>query len=194
MKKLIRRIVTKARSMTGRKANMAEATQATSPALDQAAINQAVTAALATALPAAITAAIKPLNEAVAKLQAPPAADANDGKKGVTGALTREEMLTLLDERDSKRTKSAERDAFAAKHLSKLPKIYQSQLGNDPAKWDEEAKSLQAQFEADVKTQPNAEPDNKGGASRDGGTTAANQPVDKSKIDPVNRIAMGLKA
>ena len=182
--------------MTGRKANMAEETQATSPALDQAAINQAVTAALATALPAAITAAIKPLNDAVTKLQAPPAGDAAGGKKkdGETPALTREEMLKLLDERDAKRTTSADREAFASKHLSKLPKIYQSQLGNDPAKWDDEAKSLQAQFEADVKAQPNAEPDNKGGASRDGGTTAANQPVDKSKIDPVNRIAMGLKA
>jgi hypothetical protein len=109
---------------------------------------------------------------------AAPAADkgATDGKDKAADAgksLTLEDVAKLLDERDSKRQQTAQqsaaREAFIKDKLAKLPAVYQGQLGNDAAKWNDEATKIQQQYEADFKA-GGGKADDVGGANREGGS------------------------
>lgn len=76
----------------------------------------------------------------------PPAAPAAEGLTlDAIGKL----IDTKLSNRDQQAQTASQRDAFVGQHLSKLPAVYQKQLGNDPTKWEGEAKAIQAQYEQD---------------------------------------------
>jgi hypothetical protein len=81
-------------------------------------------------------------------------------------------------------------DKFIAKKLAKLPAVYQNQLGADAAKWDEQAKSIQASFEKDL-TDRGVKIENVGGANREGGETAAAAKTGSTGIAPFSGLAEG---
>jgi len=157
-----------------------------------------------------IAAAVKPLAEAQAKLtadldvvartmaeEAKPAAGAAAGgaggkKEEAPAGLTLEQVKGLLDERDKKASDSAGRTAFIARTLGKLPTAYQGQLGQDPAKWDAEAKSIQSQFETDAKAM-GVKLENLGTPAGDGGKTPAAEKPDLSKIPAFELLHMGVE-
>jgi hypothetical protein len=88
---------------------------------------------------------------------------------------------------------SAQREAFIGQHLSKLPTAYRAQLGNDPTKWETEARAIQQQYETDFKG-AGGQTENKGGATNDGGQTAAAAKPDLSKMSATDKISLGLKS
>lgn len=157
---------------------------------------------------AAIAGVVKPLADAVKSLgdnqktiadtlaQLPPAGVAKkDGEK--PAAITADDVTRIVTDALKAQSQSqqavAAREKFVSETLGKLPDAYKRLLGNDPAKWADEAKVIQSTFESDLKAS-GAPAENKGGASRDGGSSVVNQPIDKSKLDPVSRIAEGIKS
>lgn len=96
-------------------------------------------------------------------------------------SLTADDVLKLLDERDSKRQETAEqkakREAFIADpnnglaNFVKVPigkSLVDAKIGADPSKWADEAKAIVAQVESSGIKMPDV-----GGAGRDGGKTPA---------------------
>jgi len=181
---------------------MAEAntTPAAAPAIDYAKLAEAMTAALKPAL----TEAIKPiadnqkiLADTLAAL--PPAAGKQgDGKQtDAAKPLDAEGVAKIVAEQlkgfTAQTQQSAEREKYIAAHLAKLPAAYQTQLGNDPAKWAEEAKTIQGQFEADFKAN-GGKAETLASGTTDGGKTAAKETPDFSKLPAFELLHKGVEA
>lgn len=172
---------------------MAEATT-TTPATPAAFDPKAMQDAIA----AGITAALKPVTDELAALktaQATAAPATTTAKKEDAGkSLTREEMLQLLDERDTKRSQASnlaqQRQQFAADKLKGLPPSYAKLLGDDPAKWAAEEQSLRAEYRGVLEASGVKVPDV--GGDKPGGVAPANT-VDIKKLSGVQAIAQGLK-
>lgn len=181
---------------------MAEQNTAQPPAVDVAAIAKQVTESVLSQvgkLLEPITANQKVLADTLAKLPPAPAATAAAGTekdekapKGLTVEEAQKLFSELLAGQQKASQATAAREAFISANLAKLPKPYQGQLGTDPAKWAEEAKSIQKSFE-DEWVARGGKLESLGGAARDGGTTAATAPVDTSKLPAFERIQRGLE-
>src|SRR5690606_25750762 len=127
-----------------------------------------------------------------------PAPAKEEAKEEAAGkGLTAEQVETML--RDALRQHAttqqtaSQREAFAAKRLGKLPEVYRRQLGDDPDKWDAEAKAIQQQFEADVKGL-GVTLETLGSPAADGGTPPAKEKPDLSKLPAFERLALGMEA
>jgi hypothetical protein len=126
-----------------------------------------------------LTGALKPLNDAQAELtknigiiadtlkadrEAAQAKDAAGDKAAdkageKKGPATAEEIAAqvekLVNAKIETLSKSQEtaaaRDRFVSERMAKFPAAYRAQIGHDPAKFEEQLKSIQSQFETDFK-------------------------------------------
>jgi ABC-type transporter Mla subunit MlaD len=84
--------------------------------------------------------------------------DAAKNDAGAPKPLTAEEVAKqtadliakALGDRDKAQQSSQQRNAFVAEKLKGLPPAYADKLGNDPAKWADEEKTLRENFKADM--------------------------------------------
>jgi hypothetical protein len=171
------------------------APQTTTPAAGAAAPAGSIDmAAFAALVGAAVADAVKPLNEKIAKLEAPAAAVAAPGGKATdqAKALTAEDIDKLVEKRLAAQQQSAQaqaqRDAFLAEKLKDLPAAYRSKLGGDPAKWKDEEQAIRAEFQKDFAAAGGKPADV--GADKPGGAKPA-EAVDYSKLSPTQLIAQG---
>lgn len=166
----------------------------TTPAAGAAPAGSIDMAALAALVGAAVADAVKPLNEKIAKLEAPAAAAPGDKAADQTKALTAEDIDKLVEKRLAAQQQSAQaqaqRDAFLAEKLKDLPAAYRSKLGGDPAKWKDEEQAIRAEFQKDFAAAGGKPADV--GADKPGGAKPA-EAVDYSKLSPTQLIAQGLK-
>lgn len=122
----------------------------------------------------AINTALKPLTDALASVgkittelagnqkvladtlaQLPPAGGKAEPKPSAT-PLTAESVQDLvaksisdaLGKHQQQTAATAAREQFINQHLAKIPKPYHSMLGTDPAKWSDEAKAIQADYDS----------------------------------------------
>lgn len=175
----------------GKDKTMAEATPTPTPTIDPKVISDAISAALATALPAAIGEAVKPISEAVAKLQpaTPPPAAGDKAKP-----LTAEDVTRLVS--DSLKTfqqqtqQSAARQQYQGDKLKDLPPIYRDRLGSDPAKWATEEQAIRDQFKAD-RVALGVKVEDLGGGNPGG--AAPTKQADLSKLSPTAALAQVMK-
>jgi hypothetical protein len=104
-------------------------------------------------------------------------------KEGEQKPLTIEDVGKAISDALGKQQQTQQqqqaRGEFISKNLAKLPARFQQALGNDPAKWADEAKTIQGEYEQLVKS-VGGKLENVGGADRDGGTTPAKQQLDAS--------------
>jgi hypothetical protein len=116
-------------------------------------------------------------------------------KKDAPAALTAEAVSKLVadaiaaDRKAQSQTaeQRAAKDAFIAdpkNGLTKYPALYKQQLGDDPAKWPEQAKSIVATYEADFKAGGGSVPD-VGGANREGGNPASGAGSGTPAVNPL---------
>ncbi len=106
----------------------------------------------------------------------------------VAAAITQREL-----EKQSDSQRQAAKTAFVGSPdhgLANVPPLYQGQLGNDPAKWPQEAAVIRKQFEDDWAKVQGSKPDI-GGITRDGGTVTARVPV-ADHLTPEQRISASL--
>jgi hypothetical protein len=166
---------------------------ATPPAIDMAALTKSIIEQVTPSLIEGLKPVIAEQIKAAVPAPVTPAPATKDAKPE---ALTAEAVAKIVADQIAAASQAngqkAARDAFQAEKLKDLPAAYRNQLGSDPAKWAAEEQAIREQFKADLKA-AGLEPKNVGGAAKEGGKTAEQNPVDKSKIDPVSRIEMGLK-
>ena len=112
---------------------------------------------------------------AAAKAAAAKAGDEGDAPQG----LTEERMAQILDERDRRRDQQRQaqdaRRQFEGEKLNDLPPAYRRLLGDDPAKFVEQAADIRAQYEADHRAAGNA-PKDVGGKNPGGRPPAEDRP------------------
>lgn len=180
-----------------------EQRNATPPAPSGGIDSKALGEAIAAATSAAVAEAMKPIGEALAKLQPPaqPATTATTSTTDKPKPLTLDDLTRVLNDRDKQSRESADlasrRQTYVADKLKDLPPFAAAQLGNDPAKWPAEEQAARTQYREFMKSQGVTLPDVSGNppASKAAGgtTTPAGAPVDLSKMSPVQLIEMGLK-
>jgi hypothetical protein len=186
------------RNGDGKESVMAKANEtntATPPAGSGGIDVQALTQGIVTGVSAAIGEALKPLGEQIGKLGTPQAQKPEEkatAEKPLTMADVTKVVTEALAGQQSSQVNAQKRGEFIAANLGKLPKAYQNQLGQDPAKWPEEAKGIQAQFETDAKGL-GVKLEGLGNPAGDGGKTAAQEKVDTSKMPAFERLHRGLE-
>jgi hypothetical protein len=146
-----------------------------------------------------VSTALKPVTEAQTELaknvgviadtikQLPPAAPEDKGKDAAATAaqLTADDVSKQIAEalakHDQSQQQTAEltrnREAFvkdAKNGLARLPAEFAAKLGNDPSKWEAEAKGIVSSWEGFVKSTGIKMPD-VGGSNREGGQTPGQQ-------------------
>lgn len=84
-----------------------------------------------------------------------------------------------------------QREQFIANRLKNFPPAYQNQLGNDPAKFEEEAKNIEQVFKTDA-TKFGWKAPSVGGENAGGQSPAAVKP-DLSKLSASELIRMGVQ-
>lgn len=85
---------------------------------------------------------------------------------------------------------AAKRTAFIAEKLKTVPSFAHDKLGNDPAKWDDEAKAINEAWKAESARLGLKVPDVSGATT---GGAAPTTTVDYSKMSADEKIALGLK-
>jgi hypothetical protein len=105
--------------------------------------------------------------------------------------LSADDVVRLLDARDSKLSALAARQEFISKKMSKLPAAYQAKLGNDPAKWPVEEQVIREEFRADLKSMGVKVPD-LGGEGTEETVLSPAAAVDLSKMTASQKIGIGL--
>ncbi|MGE5610856.1 MAG: hypothetical protein ACM359_16515 [Bacillota bacterium] len=125
----------------------------------------------------------KVLADTLAKLPPAPSAEKAKGKDQETALnaesvqkLVSETVTTALQQHTKSQQQTAARETFIQQHLAKLPRPYHGLLGQDPAKWAEEAKAIQQQYEADFGTS--------GAKPHSVGTAATTGTVPSPQLDP----------
>jgi len=157
-------------------------------------VSALLTQAIAQALPSALAAAVKPLNDSVAELQRGQTAI----REAQGNAVTKDQVAQAVRDSVATQTASAEKSRsktdFVAQNLKGVPSIYATKLGDDPAKWGDEAKVARETFQADLKAAGvKAPPLGSDPAAGTAGTATPAQVADTSKLTGYDLIAMGVK-
>ena len=150
------------------------------------------------ALNTAIGAATKPLLDKIAALETGLASVKDAAGKAGTPEAVAKLVADQLTAQNAKQTAAADlaakRTAFIADTLKGVPAIYAGKLGDDPAMWADEAKTIRETFQADLTAAgikaPAVSSNPPAGAATG---TAANAMVDTSKLSGIQLIALGVK-
>jgi hypothetical protein len=175
-------------------------TAASSGPIDYDKLATAMATANATIFATAVADTIKPFSDALAKQQPAAASQQQQSPAGDKPVpLTEARLLELLNKRDEQQQQSSRasqaRSDFIAKNLANLPPTYHNLIPqtDDLAKLAEAGKTARSTFEADFKVSGNpAEKKTIDGGA--GGGVAPGGTVDLTKVSPVAKIEMGLKA
>jgi hypothetical protein len=170
--------------------------------IDMAAIQKTVNDTLAGAM--------KPVTDAIAQLAgsqktiadalaAQATAAAPKTKEGEAKPLTAEDVTKLVTDvvtraqqtQQASAQQQQQRDNFIASRLKNFPAAYANQLGNDPAKFEDEAKKIETAFKADAEKNGWKVPAI-GGETQQAQSAMAVAP-DLSKLSPNELIREGLK-
>ncbi len=151
-----------------------------------AAAVKAATDAVNAALPGAVTAAIKPISEQVQTLA-----------QKITTAPTAESVSKAVTEtfaaQQTQQTQVNARQEFISQNLKGIPDAFHSMVGNDPAKFAEQAQALRDALKTAGVTVANvggnASPANTQGRGDPKSVTAA---VDTSKLSGIELLRMGV--
>lgn len=171
----------------------AQTNTATPPAANGGIDVQALTQGIVQGVSAALGEALKPLGEQLGKLAAPEKKPEAATDKPITAQDVAKMVTDALAGQKASADGVAKREQFITANLGKLPAAYRNQLGTDPAKWADESKAIQGQFEADVKGLPGVKLESLGTPAGDGGKTPAGEKPDLSKIPAFERLHMGLE-
>lgn len=147
--------------------------------LGELAKNQKVFADTLMADAAKAAEAAKAKTDADKKTDAPKPITLEDVQSAITNSLT-----SAFKTRDDAAATSTLRNSFIGEKMKDLPPTYQSQLGNDPAKWPTEEQAIRDRFRAEMAAAGFKVPDvgagNAGGETGSGGKsqTQPNQAKD----------------
>ncbi len=130
----------------------------------QAVLPEAIKAAVGDALPGAMAEALKPLDQRLTDAESnvntvaqtvagQKPADANQVKALVDAALaaTAEQTKRATEAQQAAESLKAKRESFARQHLANVPARYHADLGDDAAKFEENAKAVRQAFAAEMK-------------------------------------------
>lgn len=166
------------------------ATPAGNPAtdIDVAAITRTAIEAATRAATAAVTAAVGPLTEQVKTLQE------GLGKAPTTESVGKA-VTDALAAQTASQTKATDRVRFISEKLKDVPDAYHSMIGDDPTKFDEQARKLRAVLKGDLE-KLGVKAANVGGdtASTGSGNPApATRALDTSKLSGIELIQQGVQ-
>jgi hypothetical protein len=156
---------------------------------------------IGTKIDAAVAAATKPLQDQIAKLQAPaaPAAEAPKPdpaakEKPLTMADVQKALTDALAAQQATTATKAARDGYAADKLKDLPAVYRNQLPNtaDAGELARAEQTIRAQYLADLKAS-GITPPPVAGTPPGNGAAATKTPADYSKMTGSQLLAEGIK-
>lgn len=163
-----------------------------SPEIDYEKLGTAIGKAIGPLIGTTVGDAVKPLSELLAKQQTPATDDAAaKAAKPLTsedvGRIVGEQLKTFQQSTQA----TEQRRQFLDDKLKDVPAAYRNQLGSDPAKWPAEEQQIREQYKADFKALGGKVEDVSGDPPA--GAKKPDAVVDTSKLNPVQKIALGLK-